>query len=289
MVEPILKWAGGKRQLLSEITAQFPRNYERYHEPFVGGGAVFFNLSPEDGSINDLNPRLINFYRIVRDHPEALITENKTHEHDDDYYYAARGEFNALRAEGAPDSREDRIREASLLLYLNRTCFNGLYRENQSGEFNVPFGSYSDPNWVQAERIRAVSDILQNTTIHCGDFEYVREEATPADLAYFDPPYEPVSSTANFNDYHADGFDKDDQRRLRNLAVNLDERDVSVVLSNSPPVAELYEPYEAFDVTVVDATRSINSDGTGRGEVAEILITNVPEDDRRRVTLSEFN
>ena len=289
MVEPILKWAGGKRQLLSEITAQFPRDYERYHEPFVGGGAVFFNLSPENGSINDLNARLINFYRVVRDHPEALIAENKTHEHDDDYYYDARDEFNALRVEGAPASREDRIREASLLLYLNRTCFNGLYRENQSGEFNVPFGSYSDPNWVQAERIRAVSDILRNTTIHCGDFEYVREEAAPTDLAYFDPPYEPVSSTANFNDYHADGFDKDDQRRLRDLAVALDERDVSVVLSNSPPVAELYEPYEAFDVTVVDATRSINSDGTGRGEVAEVLISNVPEDDRRRVTLSEFN
>ena len=289
MVEPILKWAGGKRQLLAEITAQFPREFDRYHEPFVGGGAVFFDLCPADGSINDLNARLISFYRVVRDHPDALIEENQSHEHDSDYFYAARDEFNALRTEGEPTSREDRIREASLLLYLNRTCFNGLYRENQSGEFNVPFGSYSDPDWVQAERIRAVSDILYNTAIHCGDFEYVREEAGPGDLAYFDPPYEPVSSTANFNDYHADGFDKADQRRLRDLAVDLDEQDVAVVLSNSPPVAELYEPYDAFEVTVVDATRSINSDGTGRGEVAEILISNVPEGETRRVTLSEFN
>lgn len=289
MVEPILKWAGGKRQLLPEITAQFPRDYGRYHEPFVGGGAVFFRLSPRNGSINDLNARLINFYRVVRDYPDPLVAENKTHEHDDDYYYAARDEFNAIRADGEPASREDRIREASLLLYLNRTCFNGLYRENQDGEFNVPFGSYSDPNWIQAERIRAVSDILQNTTIHCGDFEYVREEAGTGDLAYFDPPYEPVSATANFNDYHADGFDKDDQRRLRDLAVDLHDQGISVVLSNSPPVAELYDPYDAFEVTFVDATRSINSDGTGRGEVAEILITNVPESEKRRVTLAEFD
>ncbi len=279
MVEPILKWAGGKRQILSDITARFPRTYDRYHEPFVGGGAVFFHLAPDDGSINDLNSRLVTFYEVVRDHPEDLVEENRTHEHDDEYYYDARDEFNDLhRLEDK--STEQQIREASLLLYLNRTCFNGLYRENSDGEFNVPVGSYANPDWVQAERIRAVSGALQGTAIYDRDFEYVREEATAGDLVYFDPPYQPVSTTADFTDYHAEGFDRDDQRRLRDLAVDLDETGVSVVLSNSPPVAELYEDYDGFDVSVVEATRAINSDGDNRGEVAEVLISNVPEIER---------
>ncbi|MHB9287538.1 DNA adenine methylase [Halobacteriales archaeon Cl-PHB] len=285
MVEPILKWAGGKRQLLSEITAQFPRSFDHYHEPFVGGGAVFFHLAPEDGSINDRNERLVTFYEVVRDHPEALVAENRSHEHDDDYYYDARDEFNDLHR--VDDKATDqRIREASLLLYLNRTCFNGLYRENSDGEFNVPVGSYANPDWVQAERIRAVSAALEDTAIYNEDFEYVGEVAEADDLVYFDPPYQPVSTTANFNDYHAEGFDRDDQRRLRDLAVDLDEMGVSVVLSNSPPVADLYEDHDAFEVTVVVATRAINSDGDSRGEVAEVLISNVSSDRQRQQTLS---
>jgi len=289
MVEPILKWAGGKRQLLSEITGQFPAGFERYHEPFVGGGAVYFHLEPERGSINDLNDRLVTLYEVVRDRdPDDLIAENETHEHDEEYYYDARDEFNDLHE--VDDKTDDqRLREASLFIYLNRTCFNGLYRENSSGEFNVPVGRYANPDWVQADRIRALHGVLQDTTIHNEDFEYVREAANAGDLVYFDPPYEPVSTTANFTDYHAEGFDKDDQKRLRDLAVDLDAMGVSVVLSNSPPVAELYEEYDQFSVTVVGATRSINSDGDNRGEVAEVLLTNVPDDEKRRTTLSEYN
>jgi len=288
MVQPVLKWAGGKRQLLSEITARFPESYDRFHEPFFGGGAVFFDLAPEEGSINDINRRLVTLYRVVQQHPERLVEDNRTHEHSDDYYYDARDEFNDLHAVD-DKTDEERVREASLFVYLNRTCFNGLYRENQNGEFNVPVGNYANPDWVQAERIRAVSDALRDTAIHNEDFEYVREAATTGDLVYFDPPYQPVSTTADFNDYHAEGFDRDDQRRLRDLAVDLDEAGVRVVLSNSPPVAELYEEYEAFEVEIVQATRAINSDGDGRGEVAEVIISNVPTDERRRRELSEFS
>ncbi|MFC7070453.1 DNA adenine methylase [Halobaculum lipolyticum] len=288
MVEPILKWAGGKRQLLAEITARFPADFDRYHEPFVGGGAVFFDLEPDAGSINDLNSRLVTLYETIRDRdPEELIAENRSHEHDEDYYYDARDEFNELHRVD-DKSPEQRLREASLFVYLNRTCFNGLYRENNSGEFNVPVGRYANPDWVQADRIRALHEVLRDTTIRNGDFAYVREAATAGDLVYFDPPYEPVSTTADFTDYHAEGFDRDDQRRLRDLAVELDEAGVSVVLSNSPPVAELYEDYEAFAVDLVEATRAINSDADGRGEVAEVLITNVPEAEQRRTTLSAF-
>ncbi|MFC7097089.1 DNA adenine methylase [Halobaculum marinum] len=288
MVEPILKWAGGKRQLLSEITAQFPVAFDRYHEPFIGGGAVFFHLEPDAGSLNDLNDRLTTLYEVIRDRdPEVLIEENRSHEHSEEYYYDARDEFNELHAV-ADKTDQQRLREASLFVYLNRTCFNGLYRENSSGEFNVPVGRYANPDWVQADRIRALHEVLQDTTIHNEDFEYVREAATAGDLVYFDPPYEPVSTTANFNDYHAEGFGKDDQKRLRDLAVDLDEAGVSVVLSNSPPVAELYEEYDQFEVNVVQATRAINSDADNRGEVAEVLITNVPVDEQRRTTLSSF-
>lgn len=287
MVEPILKWAGGKRQLLSDITGLFPTTYEAYHEPFVGGGAVFFHLDPDAGTINDLNARLTTFYEVVRDRPDELIEENKTHEHSEEYFYEARSEFNEFLSE-SPSTREARVREASLLLFLNRTCFNGLYRENSDGEFNVSFGRYTNPDWVQEQRIRKASRTLQGTQVFNTGFEYVLEEASSGDLVYFDPPYEPVSKTADFNSYHADGFDRDDQRRLRDTAVELTEQNVSVLISNSPPVTELYKEYDDFSVTYVDATRAINSDANNRGEVAEVLITNVQPGERRRKTLADF-
>ncbi|MDB9251865.1 DNA adenine methylase [Halorubrum ezzemoulense] len=287
MVEPILKWAGGKRQLLSEITALFPTTYEAYHEPFVGGGAVFFDQDPDDGTINDLNTRLTTFYEIVRDQPDALIDENKTHEHTEEYYYNARSEFNALFSQ-SNITRDERVREASLLLYLNRTCFNGLYRENSDGEFNVSFGRYSNPDWVQEQRIRKASRVLQGTAVFNTDFSYVVDEASSGDLVYFDPPYEPVSKTADFNSYQAEGFDREDQRRLRDVVVELTEMNVSVILSNSPPVTELYEDHGVFSIRYVDATRAINSDASSRGEVSEVLITNVPAEAQRRKTLSDF-
>ncbi|WP_123619228.1 DNA adenine methylase [Halorubrum sp. CSM-61] len=306
MAEPILKWAGGKRQLLDELYARFPAAYGRYHEPFLGGGAVFFDLEPPDATLNDANPRLVNFYERVRDEPEALIERLESFddpEADPDpdlpyadetvrgrdvesYYYQQRARFNKRPYEGEFDP----VEEAALLLYLNRTCYNGLYRENADGGFNVPVGRYANPDWVQRERIRRASDALADATIRNGDFGYVLDAADPGDLVYFDPPYEPMSATASFNEYSAEGFDREDQRRLLDVAAALDEAGVWVVLSNS---GVMYEPYAeaGFRVEIEGATRAINSDAGNRDEVDEIVATNVPPGERREAgqrDLAEF-
>jgi DNA adenine methylase len=304
MAEPILKWAGGKRQLLDELYARFPASHGRYHEPFVGGGALFFDLEPADATINDANPRLVNFYERVREEPEALI-ERLTAFDDPDadpdpslpcheetfrgrdvesYYYQQRARFNRRPYEGEFDPLE----EAALLLYLNRTCYNGLYRENADGGFNVPAGRYANPDWVQRDRIRRASDVLASAEIRNDDFAYVPDVAAPGDLVYFDPPYEPMSATANFNEYSAEGFDREDQRRLLDVASELDDAGVWVVLSNS---GVMYEPYAdaGFRVEMEGATRAINSDADNRDAVDEIVATNVPPDERRRAGQRELS
>ena len=287
MAEPIIKWVGGKRQLISELKSRFPVSYNDYHEPFVGGGGVFFDIEPESGSINDLNERLITLYRAMRDHPEEVIEQNREHEYEEDYYYDAREEFNSL-FELEDCSEEDEIRAASLFICLNRSCFNGLYRENNSGEFNVPFGRYTDPDLVRARQIRQGSKALYNISIYNEDFKYIRSVAESGDLVYFDPPYEPVSTTADFTEYQADGFSKEDQQRLRDVAAELDEAGIHVVISNSPPVSGLYTDLKSFEVDTVDARRSINSDPDNRDAVAEVIITNIDQSDRRQPSLGSF-
>jgi DNA adenine methylase len=290
MVQPVLKWAGGKRQLLDELYARFPKNYEHFHEPFFGGGALFFDIEPADGSINDTNSRLVNFYEQVRDNPEVLIDRlrefkdpesdpNPSRDYDEtnhkgreikNYYYQQRALFNKR-----PYTDEyDPLEEAALLLYLNRTCYNGLYRENGSGGFNVPIGSYANPDWVQAERIREASSVLQETEIRNDDFEYITDYAESGDLVYFDPPYKPMSSTAYFTDYSADGFGKEDQERLLDIAAELDAKGVNVILSNSGVMYEMYAD-AGFHVEKEGATRAINSDAENRDEVNEIIATNI--------------
>ncbi|VTT85748.1 Methyl-directed repair DNA adenine methylase [Halorubrum sp. DM2] len=296
MAEPILKWAGGKRQLLDELYARFPASFGRYHEPFVGGGAVFFDLEPARATVNDANPRLVNFYEQVRDRPEELIArlaafDDPESDSDPDlpyadetargrdvdaYYYQQRARFNRRPYEGEFDPLE----EAALLLYLNRTCYNGLYRENADGGFNVPIGRYADPDWVQRDRIRCASDLLADAEIRNDDFAYVLDAADPGDLVYFDPPYEPMSATANFNEYSASGFDREDQRRLLEVAGDLDDAGVWVVLSNSGVMYDAYAD-AGFRVDREDATRSINSDADNRDAVDEIVATNVPPAERR--------
>lgn len=310
MVEPVLKWAGGKRQILHEVKACFPpeSNVNAYHEPFFGGGALFFKTGPhgEGSTINDINKRLMNFYRVVRDQPQELIetlegfrppedppdpekefsdTDRKGNEIEE-YYYQQRELFN--RRPNGEDYNE--VEEAALLMYLNRTCYNGLYRENAAGEFNVPIGDHGKPNWVQASRIMEAHRVLQNVEILDGDFDYVLDYASEGDLVYFDPPYEPVDKNSSFVEYSSENFSTEEQERLCEVAVDLVDEGVHVTISNSPPMRDLYEYLEEFTVHDVGAKRYINSDGEGRGEVGEIIVTSVSEDNRREKTafLDEF-
>ncbi len=296
MVKPVLKWAGGKRQLLDELYTRFPTSYEHFHEPFFGGGALFFDLEPGNGTINDTNTRLINFYEQVRDRPEELIEllrsfkdpeaepdpdrrfseTNRKGKEIKNYYYQQRERFN-----NRPYGDEyDELEEAALLLYLNRTCYNGLYRENSSGGFNVPIGRYANPDWVREEEIRAASSILDDTKIFNRDFEYVVEHAEAGDLVYFDPPYEPMSPTAYFTDYSSEGFGKEDQRRLLKLAQKLDESGIYVILSNSGVMFEMYDD-AGFYVETEGATRAINSDADNPDKVKEIIATNLSKKEQR--------
>jgi len=296
MVKPVLKWAGGKRQLLDEIYSRFPKDYDHFHEPLFGGGAVFFDLEPKNGTINDTNTRLINFYRQVRDSPDELIErletfkdpesdpdpnrefskENRKGKEIKNYYYQQRELFN--RRPAGEDFEP--LEEAALLLYLNRTCYNGLYRENSNGGFNVPIGRYSNPDWVRRDEIHAASEVLDNTDIKNEDFTYILDEAKEGDLVYFDPPYKPMSSTAYFTDYSADGFDQEDQERLLEATKKLDEQDVYVISSNSGVTFDMYDE-AGFAVEIEGATRAINSDGENRDEVDEIIATNVASEKRK--------
>ena len=187
----ILKWAGGKRSLVQAIIYMFPPDYKKrvYHEPFLGGGATFFTVSPHKGTINDLNPRLVNFYRVVRDRPIELIAEASKHPYEKDTYYRLRERFN----EGGLDTVED----AALLLYLNKTGYNGLYRVNSHGKYNVPFGTYKNPTIVPEEDIYAASETLRRVELLCEDFSYLLDVAREGDIVYLDPPYEPLSRTSD--------------------------------------------------------------------------------------------
>jgi len=269
-LRPLLKWAGGKRTLVREIIGLFPGEYgeRRFHEPFFGGGAVFFSIEPRGGSINDINRRLMNFYRIVRDRPEELIDEARRYRYDEDEYYRLRDRFNS---DEVPE-----VEEAALLLYLNKTAYNGLYRVNSKGEFNVPFGRYENPTIVQESRILRASKVLGNMEVRSEDFSYVLDVVGEGDLCYLDPPYHPASETANFTDYATGGFSTSDQHRLRDLCVELDGRGVVFVLSNSDTevVRRLYQGVDRFRMIPLRTKRMISSKVSSRGSGYDLLITN---------------
>jgi len=298
MAEPVIKWAGGKRAMLGQIMARLPTksHFNRYFEPFFGGGAVFFALQPSNGYINDINPRLINFYKQVKWNPEQIISKNKEFDREykkqldddnDEYYYQKRDEFNALRDD--PDNCEDPILEASLFLFLNRTCFNGLYRTNEEGDFNVPVGS----KWTEVSaierRIREAHRIIQNTTITREDFTYVRDHVQENDLVFFDPPYPSVRKTGSFEKYHPGGFDFERHKELQQLAFELDDRGAYVMITNANDersevnkenyVETLYSEDvlpDSFRKTKAHGKRMINSDSTKRTDIGEtdIIVTN---------------
>lgn len=295
MAEPVLKWAGGKRQLLDKIVELMPIDFKKraLHEPFFGGGALTFYLEPERGTINDINEKLINFYIVLRDFPDELIADASRHKNEKEYYYQARKEYNKLATSQwfrdfvkrgfkiiSEEDRKNSIRLASLLLYLNKTGYNGLYRENKKGEFNVPFGRYKNPTIVDEKKLRDASRVLKNLEIYNKDFSYILDIAKPGDVVYFDPPYHPISDTASFTQYSKEDFSYEDQVRLKEVCVKLHEDGVFFILSNSyaERVRKLYEGINEFELVVVYAKRAINSKADRRGPVKEILVTNIPKD-----------
>ncbi len=262
--KPFIKWAGGKTQLLGELISRVPRSYNVYFEPFIGGGALYFAISPDEAIIADINEDLINAYIIVRDSPDELIEALSKYKNEKVYFYEIRSQ---LQENLSP------IERAARLIYLNRTCFNGLYRVNKSGQFNVPFAGYKNPNIAQTDKILAGSEALQNTDIYHAGFDEVLKKATTNDFIYLDPPYFPKSVYSDFKRYNKEQFHKEDHERLAELYDNLSNRGCKVMLSNSdtPFTRELYKKWR---IDTVYAKRMINSDASKRGEVTEIIVTN---------------
>ena len=277
--KPFLKWVGGKSQLLYQFEPYFSAafkggNVKRYIEPFVGGGAVFFHLSnndrlPESSFLFDNNEDLINAFQIVRDQVELLIAVLTAHEinHNREYYYEIRGLDRELNL-----TLHD-VEKAARTIYLNRTCYNGLYRVNSKGQFNVPMGSYKNPKILHKEILRSASEALLNTIIERRDFQNVLDIAKRDDFIYFDPPYDPLSKTASFTSYTAGNFRDDDQRRLAEVFSILSDRGCLCMLSNShtPFILDLYKK---FRIEKVRAARAINSDPNGRGAIDEVIVLN---------------
>jgi DNA adenine methylase len=263
---PFLKWAGGKGQLLRQYAPLIPR-HERYFEPFLGGGAMFFSLCPSSAVLSDSNPRLIATYRVVRDDLDALLPwlARFREAHSETSYYAVRARYN----EGAGTVAE----RAAMFIYLNKTGFNGLYRVNARGGFNVPYGRYRNPSVFDVDVLGRASAALQRADLRHGDFADALRDAARGDFVYLDPPYHPLSATASFTSYTSDAFDETQQERLAALYRDLDGRGCRVMLSNSdtPLVRKLYR---GFRRRAVSASRSINCVASGRGPVREYVILN---------------
>lgn len=265
---PIVKWVGGKRQLMFELLKNMPKFYNRYFEPFIGGGALFFELQPDNAYISDVNAELINLYSVVKNDVEDLIDDLSKHEISKDYFLELR---NADRTFGYKNWSD--IQKASRFIYLNRTCFNGLYRVNSQGQFNVPFGNYKNPRICDEENLKNCSELLQNTEINCADFTTILDKVQKGDFVYFDPPYVPLNETSSFTSYTKDGFDIDMQFKLRDLCDELDSRGVMFMLSNSDTKI-INELYENYNIKKVFASRAINANGNGRGKITEVIVKN---------------
>lgn len=268
---PFLKWAGGKGQLLPILKNNIPSNFNTYFEPFIGGGALFFSLLPPKAVINDLNFEIFNLYSVLKNHTDELEETILQFENKSDYYSILRG-IDKI----APVYNElSNVTKAARTLYLNKTCYNGLFRVNKAGQFNVPFGNYKNPMFFDRDNFNLLRGYLNKASIQIlnMDFADAVSDAKKGDFVYFDPPYDPVTITSSFTDYNKDGFGKTDQVRLKKLCDALNERGVLFLLSNSstPFIKELYSNYKEIGVK---AKRNINSNGSKRGEVSEILVRN---------------
>lgn len=270
LLRPFLKWAGGKRQLLPELRRYYPKRIRCYYEPFVGAGAVLFDLQPPRAIVNDVNSELINAYRAVADDVEALIADLSRHRNEKAYYYELRDLDRSDEFQSLTD-----VERASRIIFLNKTCFNGLFRVNSHGHFNVPFGDYKNPKTVDEVVLRAASQYLNTRDIHLAnvDFEEAVEDASQGDFVYIDPPYDPVSDTASFTAYSVGRFDREQQIRLKTLVDDLSRRGCQVLLSNSatPFILDLYRDYATV---TIQAKRAINANGSARGRIDEALIMN---------------
>lgn len=275
LVGPVVKWVGGKRQLLDEIIPLLPKKITSYCEPFLGGGAVLFSIQPRKAIVNDLNEDLIIVYKVIRDCVDDLIVSLKKHENTQEYFYKIR---DIDRDKSAYQEISD-IEKASRLIYLNKTCYNGLFRVNQAGEFNSPFGHYKNPNIVNEPVLRAVSKYFNNNEINFlnEDFSVTLDRLKKGTFVYLDPPYDPVSDTASFTGYNKGGFDKNEQIRLKNCCDELTKKGIKFMLSNSATefIKSLYKDYKIF---IVKAKRAINVDASKRGEIEEVIIRNYGEE-----------
>ena len=272
LVQPFLKWAGGKRQLLISLRPLIPKKLKRYYEPFLGGGAVFFDRQPKTAIVNDFNGELINCYEVIRDCPEELLKAISALSNTSDDFYRIREmdrspEFMLLSS----------TERAARLIYLNKTCYNGLFRVNSQGQFNVQFGNYKNPVIADSAVIYAVSRYLNkaNVTFRNGDFSEAVKDAIEGDFVYFDPPYDPVSDTSSFTGYSLNGFVKDEQKRLKAVCDLLTQTGVKFLLSNSNTefIRELYASNN-YTIRTVQARRNINAVASGRGKIEELLISN---------------
>ena len=266
---PFLKWAGGKRQLIPQMNIFFPKNYNRYIEPFIGGGAIFFHLLPDNTIISDNNPDLINCYRIVKEHVEDLIISLKSHKYEKDYYY----EIRALDRDRNKYAELSNVEKASRSIYLNKCGYNGLYRVNSKGFFNVPFGRHKNPKICDEENLRKVSRVLKNVKIYLGSFEICLDFAEKNDFVYLDPPYYPLSDTALFTSYTKKNFDRSSQIKLYEVFKELDNRKCNIMLNNSYSEFIL-DLYKDFKIVTLKAKRNINSNSQKRGLIKEVLILN---------------
>lgn len=274
LVKPILKWVGGKRQLLDEIDQRLPKKISYYVEPFIGGGAVLFDKQPQYARINDYNEELINVYRVVKDNPNELIKELVVHEEKNEqlgseWFYHVRG----LDRESNFDELSN-VEKAARIIYLNKTCFNGLFRVNSAGQLNVPYGRYKHPNIVNEVGIRALHKYFSEADIDMrqGDFAECLKDLPKGAFVYLDPPYMPITATSAFTGYTQEGFGYDEQVRLRDECIKLREQGIHFLQSNSD-CEEIRELYKDFKIETVAAKRSINSRGDRRGAVKEVLIS----------------
>lgn len=275
LVAPVLKWVGGKRQLLKEILPLIPADISTYYEPFVGGAAVLFALQPKKAIINDYNIELINVYRVIMDNPDNLIEILEKHEKNNcsEYFYKIREVDRTSEYKNLTD-----VERAARIIYLNKTCFNGLYRVNQAGQFNSPYGKYKNPNIVNSPVIKALHDYLSNNniTITSGDYKEPLKKirANTKSFVYLDPPYYPLSSSSSFTGYTDNGFGEEQQIELKNECLKLNRKGIKFLLSNSSCefIEELYK--DDFNIKVIKAKRVLNSDGNKRGEIDELLISN---------------